>query len=163
LEIYRIVLIIHILSAITWIGGVIFIELVVFPVVRSYETNMQRRVLSDVGRRFRTIGWLALSALVFSGGYLLWQWGAGFGSLIDGSFFANPRNRLLGIKVAMVVLMLCVSAVHDWYLGPKTSSLLRAGGDATKLRRMSSCFARTNGALILIITILAIFVARGGF
>jgi uncharacterized membrane protein len=51
----------HVAAAITWIGGMLFIALVVVPVTRGLEdVALRRRLVQATGRRFRVVGWLAL-------------------------------------------------------------------------------------------------------
>jgi copper resistance protein D len=58
----------HVAAAITWIGGMLFIALVVVPVTRGLEdVALRRRLVQATGRRFRVVGWLALGVLVATG------------------------------------------------------------------------------------------------
>src|SRR6266540_21752 len=54
----------HVVAAITWIGGMLFIALVLVPVTRRLEdTTLRARLVHAVGLRFRTVGWIALAVL----------------------------------------------------------------------------------------------------
>ncbi|HPV77375.1 MAG TPA: hypothetical protein PLX31_20905, partial [Gemmatimonadaceae bacterium] len=54
----------HILAAVTWIGGVLFIALVGAPALRTVEPPSLRTALWEaIGLRFRTVGWGAVILL----------------------------------------------------------------------------------------------------
>jgi copper resistance protein D len=99
---------VHLVAAITWIGGMLFIALVLVPVTRRVDDiALRRRLVQAVGRRFRTVGWIALVVLVLTG-------------------LANLalRPELLGlprfwVKATLVTLALVLSGVHDFVLGPR--------------------------------------------
>jgi uncharacterized membrane protein len=59
---------IHVLAAITWVGGMLFIALVLVPTVRALDdAPVRTRVIRDSGRRFRVVAWMALAILVLTG------------------------------------------------------------------------------------------------
>lgn len=98
----------HLAAAITWIGGMLFIALVLVPVTRGLDdVALRRRLVQATGRRFRVVGWIALGVLVATG-------------LVNLAL----RPELLGVprfwaKAALVVAALVLSAVHDFVLGPR--------------------------------------------
>ncbi|NIT56624.1 MAG: DUF4149 domain-containing protein, partial [Aliifodinibius sp.] len=59
---------IHILSAVVWIGGMIFIALIVVPVTRKplFE-NVKTSLIQTIGERFRIIGWICLALFLLTG------------------------------------------------------------------------------------------------
>ncbi|HEU4437873.1 MAG TPA: DUF4149 domain-containing protein, partial [Methylomirabilota bacterium] len=55
----------HVLAAITWIGGMLFIALVLVPITRRLEDPALRtRLVHEIGLRFRAVGWIALGVLL---------------------------------------------------------------------------------------------------
>ena len=132
---------VHVLSAITWVGGMLFIALVLVPVTRKLEDpSLRTRLVQETGRRFRTIGWIALALLVFTG--LLNLWGQPF-------LLRAPRFHW---KLGLVVLALLLSAFHDFVLGP------RAGvpGADPSARVRASWIARLNVLVALAIVLLGL-------
>jgi putative copper resistance protein D len=131
----------HVLAAVTWLGGMLFIALVLVPVARRLPDDEFRvRLISDLGRRFRTVGWIAIGALVVTGLGNLWL-----------------RPELLGVprfhwKVGLVVLALALSVLHDFVLGPRAG---RPGADAGA-RRRASWFARLNVLVVLAVVALGL-------
>jgi uncharacterized membrane protein len=61
---YQWIVWVHILAAIIWIGGMFFLPLVLVPVLRRQEPKLRAVLLDAVGRRFRTVGWIAIGLLL---------------------------------------------------------------------------------------------------
>ena len=99
---------VHVLSAITWVGGMLFIALVLVPTVRTLgDATLRARLIRDSGQRFRTIAWIALGLLLLTGLLNLW-----FQPVLLRS------GRFHG-KLGLVGLALILSAFHDFVLGPR--------------------------------------------
>lgn len=132
---------VHVLAALTWIGGMLFIALVLVPVTRRLaDPALRTRLVHDLGVRFRTVGWIALAVLVATGLVNLWL-----------------RPELLTTtrfwwKAALVGLALVLSAVHDFVLGPRAG---RPGADpAARIR--ASWVARVNLVVVLVIVVIGL-------
>ena len=131
---------VHILAALTWIGGMLFIALVLVPVTRRLEPGLRTRLVHETGVRFRTVGWMAIAVLVTSGLLNLW---------LRPELLAAPRFYW---KVSIVVAALALSAVHDFVLGPRAG---RPGADPG-LRVRASWVARFNVVLVLVVVALGL-------
>jgi uncharacterized membrane protein len=155
----------HILAAATWIGGMIFFAAVVVPIVRRTDLGDRTGLLMHrMGLRFRTVGWLALSVLVGTGLINLGYRGVDWSDAVDPAFWSNGFGHTLGIKLLVVLAVLALSAVHDFYVGPRATAQLRqAPGSerAQKLRRAASRFGRVNLLLGLIAMALGVMLVRG--
>jgi copper resistance protein D len=159
-EIYRVVITLHVLAAVIWVGGVFFMGMVVVPVTRPLPEKLRVQLLDRVGRSFRLIGWSALGVLVGTGAYLMWHWGARWDNLMDMSFFAHGHTRELGYKLILIVFMLVVSGLHDFWLGPRATREGRTEEEAARDRRLASWLGRVTGVAVLLIVILAVSIAR---
>jgi uncharacterized membrane protein len=126
---------VHVLPALTWIGGMLFIAFVLVPVARRYEPALRTRLVRETGMRFRTVGWIAIAVLVTSGALNSW---------LRPELLSLPRFYW---KVSIVVLALVLSAVHDFMLGPRAG---RPGADPA-LRVRASWIARVNVVLVLVV------------
>lgn len=157
---YRIALITHVLSAIIWVGGVFFMGMIAVPAARKLTPNLKREILTDLGHRFRTVGWTALTLLIITGSYIIWYWGARWETLLDLSFFQAPHTRKLGYKLILVTAMLIISAIHDWYLGPRAAQPDLDPTTTERYRKLASYLGRLTAILVLFIVILATYVAR---
>jgi uncharacterized membrane protein len=132
---------VHLLSAITWIGGMLFIALVLVPVTRRLpDAALRTRLVTETGLRFRTVGWVALVLLVLTGLGNIWI-----------------RPELLGAarlqwKAGLVALAVLLSALHDFVLGP------RAGlpGADPGARARASWVARLNVLVVLAVAALGL-------
>jgi len=135
----------HVLAAITWIGGMLFIALVLVPVTRRLEDpGLRSRLVHDVGRRFRTVGWTAIVVLVATGLLNLW---------IHPALLSSPR---LHAKFGLVGLALILSAFHDFVLGPRAG----AHGADPAARVRASWVARLNVVVVLVIVALGLSLFR---
>src|SRR5262249_57041136 len=64
---YQICVWIHILMAITWVGGLIYTAAVVVPLAVRREPVERQQMLRMFGRRFRWIGWGAGAISILTG------------------------------------------------------------------------------------------------
>jgi len=132
---------VHVLSAITWVGGMLFIALVLVPVTRQLEdASLRTRLVQETGRRFRTIGWIALALLVFTGLLNLW---------LQPLLLRSPRFHW---KLGLVVLALLLSAFHDFVLGPRAG--IPSADPSVRVR--ASWIARLNVLVALAIVLLGL-------
>ena len=157
---YRFAVIFHVLAAVVWVGGVIFIGMVAVPAAKKLDDGLRRKLLDELGRRFRTIGWSCLGVLVVTGTYLTFHWGATVETLLDLSFFEHGHTRKLGYKLLLVIPMLIVSALHDFWLGPRATKEGRTEEQIASDRRLAAIMGRVTGVLVILIVVLAVLVAR---
>ncbi len=157
---YKIAVAIHVLSAIIWIGGVLFMGMVAVPAARRLKPDLRRSVTTRLGLAFRPVGWICLTLLVVTGTYMAHAWGATWQNVFDLSFFEAPHTRLLGYKLVAVTVMLGVSFAHDWFIGPQATEAEPGSEKAERYRKLAGWMGRITGILVIVIAILAIFVAR---
>lgn len=131
----------HLAAALTWVGGMLFVALVLVPVSRRLEDpSLRRHLMHDAGVRFRAVGWVAMGLLVATGLVNIWL---------------RPELLTLGrfwVKVGLVALAIVLSALHDFVLGPRASR-----PDAPlSARPAASWIARVNLLLVLIVVYLGL-------
>ncbi|HET7876811.1 MAG TPA: DUF4149 domain-containing protein [Methylomirabilota bacterium] len=134
----------HVLAAITWIGGMLFVALVLVPAIRREDPALRRRLVQAVGLRFRAVGWAALAVLVTTGLVNLW---------LAPFLLGAPRFHA---KLGLVALALILQALHDFVLGPRAS----APGADPSLRIRASWIARINVLIVLVIVLLGLSLLR---
>jgi putative copper export protein len=131
----------HVAAALTWVGGMLFVALVLVPVARRLEDPvLRRRLMHEAGLRFRGVGWVAMAVLVATGLVNLWL---------------RPELLTLGrfwVKATLVVVAIVLSAVHDFGLGPRAG---RADAQAW-MRPAASWIARVNLLLVLLVVYLGL-------
>lgn len=156
----------HIVAAAIWIGGMLFLGLVLVPALRkgSFE-SVRVALLHETGVRFRMVGWIVLLILVITGMTNLVYRGIGFSVLFDVGIWQSAWGRLLAWKLGLVGFVLVLSAFHDFYLGPRATRQLAKDPDseeAQRLRKKASYFGRVTLLISLIILVLAVLLVRGG-
>ncbi len=160
---YALIVWVHVLSALIWLGGMIFFALTA-PVLRTVRDDAVRAALFDaLGRRFRTVGWICIAALLVTGvaqlqirGWWGWDvWG-------DAAFWRTPLGAALAWKLGLVMFMLGVQAAHDFRVGPAAGRATPGTGEARRLRRRAAWLARINALAGLALVYVAVRLARGG-
>ena len=156
----------HILSAVIWIGGTIFLVLVLVPAIRRPEyREVAANLIQETGARFRRISWICLGLLVLSGTFNLASRGFGWADLWSGRLWQGSFGRTLGIKLLLVATILVLSALHDFVIGPRARMLWQTNPGAPetlRLRRQAGWVGRMNLLLALIVVALGVMLVRGG-
>jgi len=138
--------IVHLLAAIVWVGGTIALVFVAVPPVQRLEGEVRGRLLREFGRRWRPIGWSALGIAIVTGAIIASRAGA----------FARTPTRfdwVLGVKGALVGLLVAGAYLHDYVLGPGLSREIREGRPQS-LRPALTTIGRANLLLSVSIPIL---------
>jgi len=97
----------HVAAALTWVGGMLFVALVLVPVMRREEPPLRRRLVHAAGVRFRAVGWISIGLLIVTGLANVWL---------------RPELMTLTrfwVKIALVAVAILLGAVHDFLLGPR--------------------------------------------
>jgi uncharacterized membrane protein len=161
---YWVTVTVHVLSAMLWLGGMLFLAAVGAPVLRAIEPpSLRQRLFKELGMRFRAIGWMAIALLISTGvvnlhyrGWLRWD-----GVLGNGAFWSTGTGQALAWKLVSVVTMVAVSAVHDFALGPAASRAAPGSAEALRLRRRAALLARVNAIVGIMVVAAAVRLARG--
>jgi uncharacterized membrane protein len=119
---------VHVVSAMTWVGGQLTISAMVLPVVRRLLSDQERRpVLSAVGRRFGLFTVVAFLPLQVGTGILLaCHKGVTFASLADPGY-----GRTLAAKLVAFALVMAAAGAHGWATGTRRQTLARSLAIAT--------------------------------
>jgi uncharacterized membrane protein len=134
----------HLLAAVTWIGGMLFVALILVPVARGFDPALRARLFHAVGVRFRAIGWIALAVLVATG----------VGNLVSRPYLLDiPRFQA---KLGLVVVAFALAAAHDFVFGPRAG----APGADPRWRVRATWTARIN--VLVVLAILTLGVALRG-
>ena len=151
----------HILAAATWVGGIIFLVAVAVPSLRKLDKSAAEPMLRATVFRFRAVGWIAFAVLTATGLYNL-HVRFGLSALTDSAFLATAPGKALVVKLAGFALVLVLSAVHDFSIGPRALAALEQGSpEAQRLRKQTGWIGRINGLVTLVIVLCAVIVVRG--
>lgn len=131
------------------------------PVLRAIEpTALRQRLFNDLGIRFRTIGWISILVLVITGVTNLYF--KGWISLLGTSaFWRSDAGSTLAVKLGAVLVMVIISALHDFRLGPAAGRVEAGTAEAVALRVRAARLARLNALVGLILLLAAVRLARG--
>ena len=162
--VYELSVWLHIVAAMIWVGGMLFLVMVVVPWLRSRDRREAAGLLRETGRRFRTIGWACFAVFVITGTVNLGMRGVRLASFFDSDWLASGFGRVVMLKIGLFGLIVAVSAVHDFVIGPRASAAIEAdprSESARLLRRRASWLGRLNVVLALIIVFVGVMLVRG--
>jgi len=138
---------VHILAATVWIGGMLFLVLVVVPWLRKGARPDAAVFLRETGERFRNVGWICFVVLLITGTFNLWV-----------------RGTTVVVKLSAFFLVLMVSSIHDFVIGPRATRAIAADAGSTEAqvqRRRASVLGRVNVLLALILVAAGVMLVRG--
>ena len=114
----------HLLAAMTWIGGLVFQVLVVFPTLaRAASTGERLRFALSLEARFRVILWPAVGLALFTG--LVNLMNVWYATVVTAGSIAPTFVPLLGVKLGLAVGMIAVQAVQQFVIYPRRVAALR--------------------------------------
>jgi uncharacterized membrane protein len=138
--------IVHLLGAIVWAGGTVALVFVAVPPVQRLQGEERARLLRELGRRWRPIGWSALGIAIVTGAVIASR---------EHAFDSTPTrfDWVLGVKGALVGLLVAGAYLHDYVLGPGLARQIREGRPQS-LRPILTAIGRGNLLLTIAIPIL---------
>lgn len=155
----------HILFAIFWIGGMLFTAAVLVPVSRDKMFHNKRgEFFRKVGTLYSRISWVLFILIIASGIIALIGRGYSLSDLGSSYFWQSGFGGTLMGKLHIFSLVLILSGVHDFWLGPKAARLMDEEPESETTRRFrkaSSWVGRINLILGLMILYYAVFLVRG--
>jgi putative copper export protein len=155
---------IHVLAAIIWVGGLFFVVLVVVPWLRGGGRVDAGVFLRETGVRFRTVGWTCFGIVLITGTFNLWVRGVRLGDFARVDWLSSPFGRATVLKLAVFILVLAVSAIHDFSLGPRATVAIAkdpTSMEAARFRRRASILGRVNGLFAITLVALGVILVRG--
>ena len=162
---YTLVVLIHILAAIIWLGGMFFIAIVMVPVLRRLEPPQKRiEVLSATATRFRVVSWITIIVILVTGVLNAINRGVTLQAISTGELFSTYFGKILALKLTLVFAMLVLSAMHDFILGPRLVELLNTSNPDSflkvqKNRRYVSWLARITTLLGILVVACAVMLS----
>lgn len=112
---YSLLVVLHMLAAVSWVGGMIFLSLVLAPLVRSRKAVPEFMALfRSAALRFRPVVWVAMAILLMTGPMLLSH--RGLSMMAPASW-----PGIVTVKLSLVGLLLFLTLLHDLVLGPQVS------------------------------------------
>ena len=163
---YQLSVLIHILAAMVWVGGMLFLALVVVPAARSLPPAERSALFHLVGPRFRTVGWACIGLLLVTGIANTAYRGVTWATVFTAELWASEFGRVLALKLGVIAVMLVLGMFHDFVLGPASVRAHQAGSaqpsaEALALRKRASWLGRITTLLALVVVALGVMLVRG--
>lgn len=154
----KLALFLHVISAVFWVGGMLFLTVVIVPFLQSMPDPQDRsKVYQVVGKKFRLYGWVAIITLLVTGPVVLYLiYGIPVTDLFSRELHSTGFGKALAVKLSLVALLVLSSLFHDFYLGPKAKG-------SPRLTFWARVFGRSNLLVALLIVIFAVILRSGGF
>ncbi|MCP5066849.1 MAG: DUF4149 domain-containing protein [bacterium] len=154
---------IHILVATVWIGGMLFLVLVVVPWLRKGGRTDAALFQRETGERFRNVGWVCFGLLLVTGTFNLWVRGVRLSDFVRAEWLHSPFGKTVVVKLSVFLLVLAVSGIHDFVVGPRATRAIAADARSTQAqleRRRASVLGRINVVLALILVAAGVMLVR---
>ena len=114
--IFKVSLFLHVLAAIFWIGGMLFLSLVVAPFLKSLDDPAKKsEIYQVVGKRYRFLGWVAIVILLLTGPVNFYYIGVTPGMFLDAGFYGTPYGKTAALKLLFVCL---IASACPRFFGP---------------------------------------------
>ena len=109
----------HLVAAVSWIGGMVFLSVVLVPILKREPFASQKALLFlAMGRQFRVVVWGMIAVLLFTGPLLLHQ---------RGIPIADPSRwpTTLAVKLGLITILLLLTLAHDLIIGPRVGRIVQ--------------------------------------
>ena len=145
-----IVLWVHLIGAMVWIGGLAYQTHVLLPAARRGDP----RTFAEAARRARPATWTAVGLVVLSGFYNVTQ----LGSLER--VMQSGAGLLLAAKFGLVLVAVALAAQRDFAYVPILDASIRSGGDPERALVAVGRLDRIVLLLALVVIYLGLAVSR---
>ncbi|MGH7332168.1 MAG: hypothetical protein ACREKS_05340 [Candidatus Rokuibacteriota bacterium] len=140
----------HLLAVVVWIGGVLQQSLVWFPAARAHRAE----AFVTAARRARPLGWTAVSIVVLTGFYNVTQLGP------LGEVMQSGAALTLAGKFILVIAAIALAGQRDFAELPRAHALLAAGQAPTSALRAMAWLDRLVLVLAAAIIYLGLSLSR---
>ncbi|MCZ6678890.1 MAG: CopD family protein [Candidatus Poribacteria bacterium] len=155
----------HVTAAAIWVGGNLMMAMVVVPYFRRTVSPVERiKILTQIGQRFEPIGWGAVLVLIFSGLFNIFSSG-----VLNSPELLGPFMRMLGIKLILVLILIVLTAIHGFIMGPRLAQAVEALEPGTeelpepvnKMRGQMAVVSSLIGVFSLLVLLAAVALRMG--
>ena len=154
----------HVTAAVTWIGGNLIMAMVIVPYFKRSVSPVERiRILTRIGKRFEPIVWGCVLVLIFSGLFNVFR-AVGVDASALGLFM-----RTLGIKLIFVLILIILTGIHSFIMGPRMSQAVEAlepdaeelPKEIDKMRGQMAIVSSLMGVISLLVLLAAVALRMG--
>jgi len=114
----EVVVIVHLLAAMVWVGGSVALVFAGVPAIRVLEGEPRGRALKELGLRWRPLGYGALLVAVLTGVVLASH---------DRGEGRSPFDTVLWVKIGLTAALVVVSYLHNYVYGPRLQAEIKEG------------------------------------
>jgi uncharacterized membrane protein len=114
----------HVLSAMTWIGGMVVVAAAVLPQVRRLEEPHQSSFRWNFFGRFRITMWTAYLVAGLTGTLVLGLRGVRASDFFSAEWLATPFGHVMAMKLALYVAGGAITLWHERVHSPARARLL---------------------------------------
>ncbi len=157
---------IHVIAAVTWIGGNLILAMVIVPHFRQNLPPVQRiQLLTQIGKRFEPVVWGCVGVLFFTGIVNIFD---AIG-ITSASPIPVPFMRTLLIKLGLFFVLVILTAFHGIVFGPRLSAAIEGldpnleelPPEVKKIRAPMSIISSLMGVVSLLILLAAVALRMG--
>ncbi len=149
MDFFSIATFVHLLAACTWLGGMIYINLIFMPMLKTVEPSTAGQLVRENGIRFPKLAWASVGLLIITGVMHL-----NMDAVFD---FSTDYGTFLTLKLITIVVMITIGLYITFLLYPKLIKLAPQDGEApssefVSLQKRLPILARINmllGILVL--------------
>lgn len=160
------VLWIHVIAAVTWVGGNLILAMVIVPHFRQSLPPVQRiKLLTQIGKRFEPVVWGCIGVLFFTGIVNIF-----FSiDITSASPISDAFMRTLLIKIGLFFVLVILTVLHSMIFAPRLAAAI-ADLDPTieelppeikPLRSQLSIVSSLMGVVSLLILLAAVALRMG--
>lgn len=143
----------HIIGAAFWIGGMLFLPLVLLPGIK--ESPDRRNLLMATGLKFRFYGYIVMGMMFITGLLNIYLRGIDFSLKF---FILSSYGQLVTYKIVLFVFMLVISLLHDLFVGRKALEKM----ENQNIKTIASWSGRLLLLISLVMAFLGVIISRGG-
>lgn len=147
----------HILATAVWIGGMIYIVLVLMPSLAAIDPPQRGKLMGAAAKRFTIFSWSSVLVLLITG----------YMKTPDGMLFdaSTTYGVTLTLKHVAVLLMMIIGVLIGFVIVPKIGKLAPKPGeqpspDFLKAQKRLPMFAITNTILGIIVLLFVALLKR---
>jgi putative copper export protein len=142
---YHISVWLHIIGVSFWMGGMLFLPLVLFPAIKEHPDR--KNLLMQTGLKFRFFGYIILGLLLVTGiSNMLLR-----GVDVSWKFLVISRyGKLVVIKLVLFLSMLTVSLIHDVQARKRLTT--------EKEKRKFRIIAQWTGRILLLFSLIMAYI-----
>jgi uncharacterized membrane protein len=146
---HEVIVIVHLLAAMVWVGGSIALVVAAVPAIRTLEGEPRAHALKALGLKWRPLGYAALLVAALTGAQLAsYDWSRG----------RSPFQTVLWVKIGLSLALVAASYLHNFVYGPRLQAEIRAGR-RPKTRPTLVAVGYTSLALTITVPILGAILA----